>query len=142
MKSTWKREGDATLTVSAGQANHFRAMAPVHSEYGINRFTSETKRLYSVLETRLSHADWLAGDKYTLADIANYSWVRSGPLLLEIDLSAWPGVMKWVERISEREAVKRGLNVPPPTMTEEQVMEMFQKMRARVDALAVTDTTQ
>jgi glutathione S-transferase len=115
-------------------------MAPVHSEYGINRYTSETKRLYSVLETRLSHADWLAGDKYTLADIANYSWVRNGPLLLEIDLSEWSGVKKWVERISEREAVKRALNVPPGTMTEEQVREMFKKMRAKVDALAVTDT--
>lgn len=58
-------------------------MASVYSSYGINRYTGETKRLYDVLESRLSKADWLAGDKYTIADIASYSWVVSSPTVLE-----------------------------------------------------------
>ena len=122
-----------------GQANHFRAMAGARSDYGIKRYIDETKRLYSVLEIRLSKADWLAGDKYTLADIANYSWVRAGPVLLELDLSEWPGVEKWVKRIDERPAVKKALNVPPSTRSPEEMKEMFTKMRAKIDAMENTD---
>jgi len=122
-----------------GQANHFRAMAGARSDYGIKRYIDETKRLYSVLEIRLSKADWLAGDKYTIADIANYSWVRAGPILLELDLSEWPGVEKWVNRISERPAVKKALNVPPSTRTPEEMKEMFAKMRAKIDGMENTD---
>lgn len=122
-----------------GQANHFRAMAKARSDYGIQRYMDETKRLYSVLESRLSKADWLAGDKYTLADIANYSWVRSGPLVLEIDLSEWPGVDKWVKRIDERPAVQRARNVPPRMMTPEEMEAMFANMRAKIDAMENTD---
>ena len=44
-------------------------MAPVYSAYGIKRYVDETKRLFGVLEIRLSKAEWLAGDKYTIADI-------------------------------------------------------------------------
>lgn len=114
-------------------------MAKVRSDYGIERYTEETKRLYSVLEIRLSKADWLVADKYSIADIANYSWVRSGPLLLELDLSEWPGVKKWVERINEREAVKKGLNVPPRSRSPEEIKQMFKSMRDRIDAMTNTD---
>jgi glutathione S-transferase len=114
-------------------------MAKVRSDYGIQRYMDETKRLYGVLESRLSKADWLAGDKYSIADIANYSWVRSGPLLLEIDLSEWPGVDKWVKRIDERPAVKKARDVPPRTMTQEEVNQMFANMRAKIDAMENTD---
>ena len=114
-------------------------MAKVRSDYGIQRYTDETKRLYSVLESRLSQADWLAGDKYTLADIANYSWVRSGPLILDIDLSEWPGVHRWVERIDDRPAVQKAGNVPPRTMAPEEFKAMIANMRAKVDAMENTD---
>jgi glutathione S-transferase len=114
-------------------------MAKARSDYGIQRYMDETKRLYSVLESRLSKADWLAGDKYTIADIANYSWVCSGPLLLEIDLSEWPGVDKWVKRIDERPAVKKAKSVPASTWTPEEMKEMFANMRAKIDAMENTD---
>ena len=114
-------------------------MAGARSDYGIKRYMDETKRLFSVLEIRLSKADWLAGDKYTIADIANYSWVRSGPLFLEIDLSEWPGVDRWVKRIDARAAVQKAKNVPPSTRTPQEVQEMFKNMRARIDAMENTD---
>jgi glutathione S-transferase len=114
-------------------------MASARSDYGIKRYIDETKRLYSVLELRLSKADWLAGDKYTIADIANYSWVRSGPVLLDIDLSEWPGVDKWVKRIDARPAVEKAKSVPPGRMTPEEAKEMFAKMRARIDTMENTD---
>ncbi|KAK9370261.1 glutathione S-transferase [Lipomyces kononenkoae] len=114
-------------------------MAKVRSDYAIERYLTETKRLYSVLESRLASHDWLAGDKYTLADIANYSWVSSSPRLLNLDLAEWPGVNRWVERISAREQVKKGLNVPPPTRTPDQEKELFASMRAKIAAMENTD---
>lgn len=114
-------------------------MAGARSDYGIKRYLDETKRLYGALESRLLKADWLAGDKYTVADIANYSWVRAAPLLLEIDLSEWPGVDKWVKRIDARPAVAKAKNVPPRARTPEEMKEMFANMRAKIDAMENTD---
>ena len=124
----------------SGQAHHFRSMAGARSPYGIQRYANETKRLYSVLESRLSQADWLAGDKYTIADIACYSWVRESPIILEFDLDGWPGVARWLERIAARPAVQRGLAVPfvRPT-TGEKVK--YSNMRANVDSMANSDAT-
>ena len=114
-------------------------MAPVYSAYGIKRYLDETKRLYGVLEIRLSKADWLVGDKYTIADIANYSWVRAGPLFLEIDMSEFPGVDRWMKRIAERPAVLRARKVPSGGRSDEEMQEMAKNMRNRVDSLKGTD---
>lgn len=122
-----------------GQANHFRLFAGVRSDYGIKRYTDETKRLYSVLESRLQESPYLAGSKYTIADIANYTWVRSGPNALEIDLSEFPALMKWVDEIGKRAAVQKGLDVPSTGRTEEQRNEFFRNARAKIDAMSNTD---
>ena len=59
-----------------GQSNHFVRYAPEKIEYGIKRYTNETKRLYGVIEKHLaSGRDWLAADQYTIADMANFAWV-------------------------------------------------------------------
>ncbi|KIX03072.1 uncharacterized protein Z518_06622 [Rhinocladiella mackenziei CBS 650.93] len=122
-----------------GQANHFRAMAPVYSEYAIKRFVDETKRLYSVLEIRLSKADWLAGDKYTIADIANYSWLKFSEILEDIDFNEYPGVQRWMKRIADREAVQRARKVPPSGRSDEEMKQWLKSMIARVEALKGTN---
>lgn len=117
----------------------FRSGKPLQSygsrilEYGIGRYIGETKRLIDVLDSRLSKADWLAGDKYTLADIASYSWVRGAPII-DIDLANWPSVEKWANRIAERPAVKKAIDIPTKR-DPEQMAAMFKSMRDRVDAL-------
>lgn len=59
-----------------GQAAHFVKFAPEKIEYGIKRYTSETKRLYGVIEKALSDGrQWLAAGEYTIADMANFSWM-------------------------------------------------------------------
>jgi glutathione S-transferase len=113
-------------------------MAGAYSEYGINRYINETKRLFDVLESRLKDHDWLAGDKYTLADIASYSWVRAASII-DVDISKWPGIDKWVKKISERPAVQKARNVPPSTRTDADMAEMFKNMRAKVDAMKNTE---
>ncbi|KAJ5887995.1 hypothetical protein N7495_008036 [Penicillium taxi] len=121
-----------------GQANHFRLFAGVRSDYGINRYVEETERLYSVLEIRLNESRYLAGSKYTIADIANYSWVRSANSL-EIDLAEFPALNKWVDEIGKRDAVKKGVNVPDIGRTPEQMAEFFKGARAKIDGMTNTD---
>lgn len=99
----------------------------------------ETKRLYSVLEMRLKESPYLAGDKYTIADIASYSWIRNVPVSLEIDLSPWPALKKWVDEIGKREAVQKGADVPKSTATPEEKAERYRNSRARIDAMTSGD---
>jgi glutathione S-transferase len=94
-----------------GQANHFFRYAPEKISYGIKRYQNETKRLYSVLETRLQDRTYLVGEKYSVADISTFTWVRWAPWA-GIELSEFPKLEKWAQRIEEREAVKKGLRVP------------------------------
>ncbi len=92
----------------AGQAHHFRVYAPKKVAYGIERYTAEVTRLYGVLDTRLKGRKFLA-DAYSIADIATLPWALSWEKQGQ-DLDAFPHVKQWVARLSEREAVQRGLS--------------------------------
>lgn len=97
-----------------GQANHFRVAAPERIEYGVTRYTNETKRLYGVLNTRLEQngTGFLVGDHISIADITLVGWVqRSGPL--GIDLAGdFPLLEKWLNKLLSIPEVKKGFNVP------------------------------
>lgn len=95
--------------------------------------------MYEVLESRLKESPYLAGSKYTIADIANYSWVRSAPVALEIDLAEWPTLKKWKEEIEKRDAVQKGVDVPKRDITPEQMADNFKNARARIDGMANSD---
>ena len=95
-----------------GQANVFFRYFPEKIPAAISRYQNETKRLYGVLDAQLAKHEWLAGD-YSLADIANYAWVRiHGWAGVEID--DLPNLRRWVDAIAARPAVQRGLAVPQP----------------------------
>lgn len=93
-----------------GQAHHFRIYAPEKIEYAINRYTNEAKRLYRVIDTRLEKNAYLAGDEYTIADIATFPWLRSWKNQ-GIDWTDYPHAKRWFDEIAERPAVKRGVEV-------------------------------
>jgi len=100
------------LGATQSQATHFHRVAPEKIEYGIKHYTEETKRLYLILEKRLEETqDYLAAHQYTIADIANFIWVRSHDFV-GLTLEEFPRLQKWVDAIESREAVKIGLNVP------------------------------
>ncbi|ODQ50804.1 putative glutathione S-transferase [Saitoella complicata NRRL Y-17804] len=111
----WMFWMNAGLGPMQGQANHFYRYAPEKIEYGINRYINETKRLYSVLEDRLAKnpSGWLVGDRMTIADIACFSWVNWA-FWAGVDSTEFKKLTEWEKRINEREAVKRGLDVPEP----------------------------
>lgn len=81
----------------------------------------------------------MAGDKYTIADIANFSWVRSGPSAFDIDLAEFPAVKKWVDEIEKRGAVSKGVSIPDTGRTDAQRNEAFKNARARIDAMENSD---
>lgn len=93
-----------------GQAHHFRIYAPEKIEYAINRYTNEAKRLYGVIDKQLSTHKYLAGDTYTVADIATFPWLRSWQNQ-GVELDDYPHLKRWFNDIAERPAVKRGVEV-------------------------------
>ena len=110
-----------------GQAHHFRIYAPEKIEYAINRYTNEAKRLYGVIDKRLSESAYLAGNEYTIADIATFPWLRSWQNQ-GIDWANFPHAKRWFDEIAERPAVKRGVEVLAhlrKPLTDEKAMEML-----------------
>ncbi|KDP85687.1 glutathione binding-like protein [Cupriavidus basilensis] len=93
-----------------GQAHHFRMYAPEKIEYAINRYTNEARRLYGVIDKQLSEHAWLAGDAYSVADIATFPWLRSWQNQ-GVEMDDYPHLKRWFNEIAERPAVKRGVEV-------------------------------
>jgi len=98
-----------------GGFGHFYAYAPIKIEYAIDRFAMETKRLFDVLDRRLAETEYLAGDEYTIADIAAWPWFGALARGLAyndarefLSLQDYKHVQRWVELIGQRPAVKRG----------------------------------
>ncbi len=94
-----------------GQAHHFMFQPKEDVPYGKKRYHNETKRLYGVMNKQLATTPYLAGETYSIADIATYPWV-SRHERHQVDLNEFPNVKRWYDTISERPAVKRGMAVP------------------------------
>jgi len=93
-----------------GQVHHFLRAAKEMVPYAIERYTTETRRLYGVLNDRLKDHHYLA-DEYSIADIATYPWVARYEWH-KTDLDDFPRVKRWFDKISARPAVQRGMAVP------------------------------
>jgi len=93
-----------------GQAHHFRIYAPEKIEYAINRYTNEARRLYRVMDRQLATHRYIAGDEYTIADIAIFPWLRSWQNQ-GIDWADYPHLKQWFDAIAARPAVIRGVQV-------------------------------
>ena len=93
----------------AGQAHHFRQYAPEKVEYGINRYTNEVNRLYGVMNRRLEHHDYLAGE-YSIADMACIGWIIPHANQGQ-NLDDFPHLKRWYEAVKTRPAVIKGIDV-------------------------------
>jgi len=94
-----------------GQVHHFLRAAKVEVPYAIERYVKEKDRVYGVLDRRLGEARYLAGDEYTIADVATYPWVARHEWH-KTDLTLVPNVKRWFDAIGARPAVQRGMAVP------------------------------
>ena len=104
-----------------GGYGHFYHYAPVKIQYAIDRYAMETKRLFDVANNQLKETRFLAGDEYTIADIAAYTWIGNlyrgeayGNTREFLQLQEYEAVGRWVSEIDARPAVKRGRLVNRP----------------------------
>lgn len=88
-----------------GQANHFNRQAK-DNQYAKERYNNEVLRLYRVLENRLGDSPWIGCAEYTIADIAAYPWCK-GYAERGVDGTAFPNLMRWLDRMEARAAVQR-----------------------------------
>ena len=90
-----------------GQHHQFHHYNPGKSKFGEDRYFNIAKRLYQDLDDHLSKFQYLAGKKYTIADIATFPWIARHNWH-EIGLNKFKNLCKWYENISKRKAVKKG----------------------------------
>jgi GST-like protein len=93
-----------------GQAHHFRIYAPEKLPYAIDRYSNEARRIYGVVDRRLSKSAFLGGPRYSIADIATFPWLRSWENQ-GIVLAEYPHLKAWFEQIADRPAVRRAVKV-------------------------------
>ena len=117
-----------------GGFGHFYAYAPYKMEYPINRFTMEVKRQLDVLDRHLAQNTYMAGDEYSIADIAIWPWYGElvrGALYSAaefLDVESYTHVRRWANAIAERPAVKRGTRVNKAWGPEEE--QLFERHSA------------
>ena len=104
----WQMGG---LGPMAGQNGHFRLYAPQPLPYAIERYANEVDRLYGVLDAQLQRTGaWVAGDAYSIADIAIFPWVRIWRAQ-QVRIERFAHVQAWSERLRARPAVRRGIEL-------------------------------
>lgn len=113
-----------------GQANVFYRYFPEKIPAAIDRYQNECRRLFTVLDTRLAGSEYLAGDEYTIADIANWCWVRthnwSG-----VTVDGLPNLQRWLDTIYLRPACQRGIKRPPRDRAPEEIVKGAQNIVVR-----------
>lgn len=122
---SWLMWQMGTAPFIGGGFGHFYAYAPEKYEYPINRYAMETKRIFSVADLRLGEAEYLAGEEYSIADLAAYGWL--GALIRGdayedaaafLSMHEYYNVARWVRKLEERPGVRRGKLVNTASMRE------------------------
>jgi len=122
----WQMGG---LGPMAGQNHHFVQYAPERIPYAMERYVKETARLYAVMNKRLADRAFLAGDDYTIADMASYPWVVPHERQQQ-DMTQFPYLQRWFDSIAERPATGRAYALvnqvnPNPVMDDDAKKVMF-----------------
>lgn len=88
-----------------GQVHHFLRAAPERVQYAVDRYGAEARRIYGVLESRLDGRSWLAGDDYSIADIATFPWIARHDWQ-RIELADYPQVKRWFDALARAQPCK------------------------------------
>ncbi|MFL2903223.1 MAG: glutathione S-transferase family protein [Candidatus Pelagibacter sp.] len=105
----WLMAQMGTIGPMIGQHHQFHHYNPGKSEFGEERYFKITKRIYQELDNRLKKSKFLAGDNYTIADIATWPWIARHEWH-DIGLKNYKNLLRWYLEISDREAVIKGYN--------------------------------
>ena len=118
-----------------GQNHHFRVYAPEQIPYAVDRYTNEAARLYGVIDRRLAQSPYLAGDDYSIADMATFPWLRSHERQGQ-DLNDTPHLKAGFEKIAARPAVVEAVQMltdlrEDGPMTDEEKEQLFGAIQYR-----------
>ncbi|KQM21034.1 glutathione-dependent disulfide-bond oxidoreductase [Novosphingobium sp. Leaf2] len=112
---SWLMWQMGTAPLLGGGFGHFYAYAPEKYQYPIDRYAMEAKRIFDVADKRLAETRYLAGDDYTIADIASYGWLGGfvrgdayGDAATFLDVASYTNLVRWGEDVGAREGVRRG----------------------------------
>ncbi|MEJ2409669.1 MAG: glutathione-dependent disulfide-bond oxidoreductase [Novosphingobium sp.] len=115
---SWLMWQMSTAPVIGGGFGHFYFYAPEKYEYPINRYAMEAKRIIDVADRRLAESAYLAGEDYTIADIATWAWLSRlangdayGDAATFLDMASYRNLARWSALIGQRPAVQRGTKV-------------------------------
>jgi GSH-dependent disulfide-bond oxidoreductase len=112
----WLHWQISALGPMLGQLGFFAVRSQEKAPLAITRFTEEADRLLAVMEKQLAAHPYLAGEDYSIADIACYPWVLAATTylkdVLKESLAAKPALQRWLKTVGERPAVQRGMRVP------------------------------
>lgn len=129
---SWLMWQMGTAPFLGGGFGHFYHYAPAKFEYAINRYAMEAKRIFHVAELQLAKTEWLAAGKYSIADIAAYTWMGNimrgdayGEAAKFLSMHEYPEVARWVKAIDARPAVRRGRLVNSSHMAERHAASDF-----------------
>jgi len=118
----------------AGQNGHFNVYAPEKIPYAIDRYIKETARLYGVLNKRLADRRFVAGDDYTIADMASYPWIVPHERHEQV-IGDFPHLKRWFDEIAKRPATVRAYAEVKPSyqkpMTDDERKVLFGQTAAR-----------
>ncbi len=93
-----------------GQHGHFKLYAPERIAYATERYRNETLRLYGVLDRQLAKSAHVAGEEYTIADIATFPWVQTWKAQ-EVPLEEFPNIVAWYNMLKERPMLRKGMDL-------------------------------
>ncbi|MGE8640926.1 MAG: glutathione S-transferase family protein [Achromobacter sp.] len=112
---TWLMFHSASMGPLLGQRVHAERFAAERHDAAIERFRRLTEDTFAVLDARLAQHPWLAGDTYSIADIATFGWLHIARIV-EFDFSRHERLSAWHHRASQRPAVQRGITLPHPAV--------------------------
>lgn len=113
-----------------GQANVFYRYFPEKLQAAIDRYQNECRRLFEVLDSRLAQSRYLAGDEFTIADIANWCWARtyewSG-----VSIDGLPSLTRWIDELDARPGCRSGITKPPSAPDPDAIVKSAQTIVKR-----------
>tara|TARA_R110001583_G_scaffold165275_1_gene317766 strand:- start:5821 stop:6546 length:726 start_codon:yes stop_codon:yes gene_type:complete len=128
-----------------GQAMYFQHIAAPNGRiepFSIKRYVDESRRLLEVLNTRLNGREWLAGDQYSIADMATYPWARAYTWA-KVDIDGLNHLQAWFERLDSRPMIRKALTIPkaqPAFWGDADEHEFLRENAARFSTDVIKDT--
>lgn len=110
---TWLMFHAASVGPILGQRVHFEMFSEAPLPVAIERYRRLSNEFFATLDERLADQPWLAGDEYSIADIAGFGWTHIARII-DMDFSAYPHLSDWHVRVAQRPAVQRGVLIPEP----------------------------